>query len=29
MTGNSTLNMIGNIASGYDGMQLGFQFKKK
>ena len=22
MTGNSTLNMIGNIASGYDGMQL-------
>ena len=29
MTGNSTLNMIGNIASGYDGMQLGFQFKKE
>ena len=29
MTGNSTLNMIGNIASGYDGMQLGFQLKKK
>ncbi len=29
MTGNSTLNMIGNIAAGYDGMQLGFRFKKK
>ncbi len=28
-TGNSTLNMIGNIAGGYDGMQLGFRFKKK
>ncbi len=29
MTNNSTLNMIGNLASGYDGMQLGFQFKRK
>ncbi len=29
MTGSSTLRMIGNIAGGYDGMQLGFRFKKK
>ena len=28
-TENSTLNLIGNIAGGYDGMQLGFQFKKQ
>ncbi|MCD8317625.1 MAG: DUF4923 family protein [Paraprevotella sp.] len=28
MTQNSTLNLIGNVASGYDGMQLGLQFKK-
>ena len=29
LTENSTLNLIGNIAGGYDGMQLGFQFKKQ
>lgn len=29
MTSNSTLNLVGKLASGYDGMQLGFQFKRK
>ena len=29
MTSNSTLKMIGNVAGGYDGMQIGFQFKQK
>lgn len=29
LTKNNTMNFISNIASGYDGMQLGFQFKKK
>lgn len=29
MTKNNTMNFISNIASGYDGMQLGFQFKQK
>ena len=29
MTSNNTLNMVSKLASGYDGMQLGFQFKKK
>ena len=29
MTSNNTLNLVSKLASGYDGMQLGFQFKKK
>ena len=29
MTNNSTLDMIGNLAGGFDGMQLGFQFKRQ
>ena len=29
MTSNSTLNLVSKLASGYDGMQLGFQFKRK
>lgn len=29
MTSNGTLNLVGKLASGYDGMQLGFQFKRK
>lgn len=29
MTGSGALKMIGGIAGGYDGMQLGFQFKRK
>ena len=29
MTSNGTLNLVSKLASGYDGMQLGFQFKRK
>ena len=29
LTENSTLNLIGNIAGGYDGMQLGYKKKKQ
>ena len=29
MTSNSTLNLVSKLANGYDGMQLGFQFKRK
>lgn len=29
MTSNSTLGLVSKLAGGYDGMQLGFQFKRK
>ena len=29
MTSNGTLNLVSKLASGYDGMQLGFQFTRK
>lgn len=29
MTSNNTLDLVSKLAGGYDGMQLGFQFKKK
>ena len=28
MTSNSTLNLVGKLAGGYDGLQLGFQFRR-